>query len=1170
MHGGLIVLSAIFYLVLLFAVAWWGDRRAARGLAGSSRPAVYALSLAVYCTSWTFFGSVGVAARDGFAFLAIYVGPILVFMLAPRFLERLVRHAKAERLTTVADFIGSRYGKNPSVAALATVIAIIGTVPYIALQLKAISTSVTSLVTHYGNALELPPLFGDLALLVALVLAVFAVLFGTRHADATEHQDGLVLAVAMESIVKLAAFSAIGIWVTFVLFDPVSLLAAVNKSPIALAAFDGDLGGRFLASVGLSALAILLLPRQFHVTVVENRTRHEIRRARWLFPLYLVAINVFVAPIAAAGLVRLGPAVDADLYVLSLPLSAGEDVLSLIAFVGGLSAATAMVIVASVALSIMISNDLVLPWLLKRGDRRDAALKRPGRDETRLILNVRRSAIFVVLFLGYCYYRFAGTGTGLASIGLLSFAAIAQLAPAFFAGLYWKGANARGAMAGLTAGIIAWGYTLLWPAILQGQATDGPVGVVNVLPGADPALDPLLYGCLVSLAANALFLVLGSLSRAATPLEKIQAAVFAATDGGPMPGARRTRAGVTVGELKATASRYLGADRTERSFRGFAETENRELDEEAPADPATIRFCEQLLAAAIGSASSRLVLSLLFQRHAQSSRSAVKLLDDASQALQYNRDLLRIALDQVDQGLAIFDADHRLTFWNRQFRDLVGLSAEYGQVGTPLTAVLDELREAGEIDDACYDDAFAALTRPPALCQLTLAASRRVLELRGDAMPDGGMVATVSDTTERVQRAEALAELNETLERRVAARTGELTAANGALAQARQAADAANLGKTRFLAAAGHDILQPLNAARLYAAALQERQAGGPGIEMAANISSSLEAVEAIIGAVLDISRLEAGGMQARVEDFPLDRLMRQIETDMAPLAAEKGIGLSFVSTSVVIRSDRNLLRRLIQNLVSNAIKYTRQGKIVVGVRHRRGAGRKTVETVAYDIEIADSGIGIPSDQLQAIYQEFVRLDEGTRTARGLGLGLSIVDRIARVLDHPIEATSQHGRGTRFRVTVPRGVAEPAAIPETRLLPARAGLALAGTRVAVIDNEAAIRDGMQVLLSGWGCEVSCFATQEEARGAFLTDGAPPDILLVDYHLDDGTGLDAVSALRATFDTALPAILVTADRSAELREAALGLDVDVLTKPLKPASLRAAMGRRSAPRRQAAE
>ena len=1153
MNSGIIVVSAIAYLLCLFAVAWWGDRRAAARGASTSRPEVYALSLAVYCTSWTFFGSVGVAARDGFSFLAIYLGPILVFVFAPGFLERLVRHAKAERITTVADFIGSRYGKNPSVAALATVIAIIGTVPYIALQLKAISTSVTSLVAHYGSSIETPPLFGDLALLVAFALGLFAVLFGTRHADATEHQDGLVLAVAMESIVKLAAFTAIGVWATFILFDPRELWHAALASPRVADAFDGSLGGRFIASLGLSALVILLLPRQFHMTVVENRNRQELRRARWLFPLYLVLINLFVAPIAAAGLITLGGSVDADLYVLSLPLSQGQDELTLAAFIGGLSAATAMVIVASVALSIMISNDLVLPFLVKRAPSSDT-----GRDDTRLILNLRRSAIFAVMFLGYCYYRYAGTGRGLASIGLLSFAAIAQLAPPILIGLFWKGANARGATAGLAAGILSWTWTLLLPAILAGEAIDPPG--IGVPPPGSAAMDPLLYGCLVSLLANTACVVLGSLTRPARPLERIQAALFASKDAGPAVGLRGTRAGVTIGDLKASIARYLGADRMERSLAAFAEAEGRTLDDRDPADSAVIRFSEQLLASAIGSASSRLVLSLLFQRHANSSRSALQLLDDASEALQYNRDLLRIALDQVDQGLAIFDADYRLTFWNRQFRELVGLSTDFGQVGTPLTVVLEELLQAGEIDREEYDRSFELLTQPPALKQMTLAHSRRVIEFRANPMPEGGLVATVSDMTERVRRAAALREMNETLEQRVAARTAELVAANAELAKARQAAEAANLGKTRFLAAASHDILQPLNAARLYAAALQDRMTNRADAEISANIGSSLEAVEALIGAVLDISRLEAGGMEAKIEDFPLDRLLRQIETDMKPLAAERGIALKFVRTSVVVRSDRNLLRRLIQNLVSNAVKYTRAGKVVVGAR-RRGRG-------GVDLEVADSGIGIPADKLQSIYQEFVRLDEGTRTARGLGLGLSIVDRIARVLDHPVEATSEHGRGTRFKVRLPLAEARPALVAETPPLPAKGGLALAGTRVMCIDNEASIRSGMEMLLSGWGCTVDTFASAGEAIAALSERRVAPDIALVDYHLDDGTGLEAIRAIRQRFGAELPAILVTADRSPELRRRALEAEVDVLAKPLKPASLRAAMGRRHTAREAA--
>ncbi|WP_083590715.1 NahK/ErcS family hybrid sensor histidine kinase/response regulator [Aurantimonas sp. 22II-16-19i] len=1143
MHSGLIALVAIVYLLLLFAVAYWGDRRAARRPADASRPAVYALSLAVYCTSWTFLGSVGVAAREGFAFLAIYLGPILVFLLAPSFIERIVRHAKAEKITTVADFIGSRYGKSPAVAALATVIALVGTVPYISLQLKAISTSVATLVFHYRPNLDVPPLFGDLSLLIATVLGLFAILFGTRHADATEHQDGLVLAVAMESLIKLGAFIAVGIWATFFLFDPQELWRTALASTAVRTAFTTPLAGSFFASLGLSALVILLLPRQFHMTVVENRTRGEIRRARWLFPIYLVAINLFVVPIAAAGLIRLGPQFDADLYVLALPLSSGADLLGLVAFIGGLSAATAMVIVASVALAIMISNDLVLPILLKRRGRRPG---NPG-DETRLILNVRRSAILTIVFFGYVYYRFAGDGSGLASIGLLSFAAIAQLAPALFAGLYWKRANARGAMAGLSAGVVLWALTLLAPTL--GIATPLP----GILIGDDgmPLVDPLLLGVVLSLSANLACLVAGSLSRPARPLERIQAAVFVGRDGFAAAPGRRMRINVRVADLKSTIARYLGTRRTERAFTAFARDHQGVLADEAAADGATINFSEQLLASAIGSASSRLVLSLLFQRHADSSSTALQLLDDATEALQYNRDLLRIALEQVDQGLAIFDGDFCLTFWNRQFRDLVGLTAEFGRVGTPLTAVFDQLLVDGEIDPGEYAASFDQLTRPPAQRQIALARSGRTIEMRVNTMPDGGLVATVSDMTERVRRAVALREINETLEERVRQRTAELTAANRDLAEARRAAEAANLSKTRFLAAAGHDILQPLNAARLYVSALEQRHGRSADADLAGNIGSSLEAVEAIIGAVLDISRLDAGGMQAKLTEFPLQPLLKQIETDLRPLAEEKGLSLRFIATSVAVRSDRNLLRRLIQNLVSNAVKYTRQGKIVVGVR-RRGQDR-------IDLEIADSGIGIPQDKLQTIYEEFVRLDEGSRTASGLGLGLSIVDRIARVLDHPVAARSRHGSGTAFRVGLPLaapGFGEAAVSVSPR---AQIGLAVSGAMVLCIDNEPAIRDGMKTLLTGWGCEVEAFASADEAVAALATSRFRPEIALVDYHLDDGgDGLVALAELRRRLDERLFAILVTADRSAKVREEALAMGVQVLTKPLKPASLRAAM------------
>src|SRR5262245_36487345 len=425
LQGWIVIAVALGYIGLLFVVASYGDRTRRFGREGRWRHFIYPLSLAIYCTSWTFFGSVGLASRTGFDFLTIYVGPILLIGLCSPLVMRIVRLAKAQNITSIADFIAARYGKAQTVAAAVALIAIIGTIPYIALQLKAVSASLTTILAPIGPATgAMQPVLGDIALYVAVAMAIFAVLFGTRHIDATEHQDGLMLAIATESIVKLIAFVGVGIFVTFWLFDgPHSLFAQALERPNTAAVLTREpVLGTLLAMTLLSLFAIVLLPRQFHVTVVENNSEAEIRRASWLFPLYLVLINLFVVPIALAGLLTFRPGqVDSDMFVLALPLAAHSDLFTIAAFVGGLSAATAMVIVESVALAIMVSNDILMPLVLQR---RETLIT--GRGNVGGLLLVRRMAIFVILFLAYVYYRLGGDAQ-LASIGLLSFAAVAQL-----------------------------------------------------------------------------------------------------------------------------------------------------------------------------------------------------------------------------------------------------------------------------------------------------------------------------------------------------------------------------------------------------------------------------------------------------------------------------------------------------------------------------------------------------------------------------------------------------------------------------------------------------------------------------------------------------------------------------------------------------------------------
>jgi Na+/proline symporter/signal transduction histidine kinase/CheY-like chemotaxis protein len=1158
LQGWVVIAFALGYIGLLFVVASYGDQTRRFSAGGRWRKFIYPLSLAIYCTSWTFFGSVGLASRTGFDFLTIYIGPILVIGLCSPLIIRIVRLAKAQNITSIADFIAARYGKAQTVAAIVALIAIIGTIPYIALQLKAVSSSLTTILVHIGPASgAMQPVLGDIALYVAVAMAIFAVLFGTRHIDATEHQDGLMLAIATESIVKLVAFVAVGVFVTFWMFDgPISLFSRALELPETAAVLSREPAlGTFAAMTLLSLFAIVLLPRQFHVTVVENNSEDEIRRAAWLFPAYLVLINLFVVPIALAGMLTFTTGhVDSDMFVLALPLAAQSDIFTIAAFVGGLSAATAMVIVESVALAIMVSNDILMPLVLQR---REALITGHG-NVGGLLLMVRRMAIFVILFLAYVYYRLAGEAQ-LASIGLLSFAAIAQLAPAFFGGLIWRRATARGAMAGMTAGILTWAYTLLLPSFadagIVGHSVlaQGPWGISALRPQALLGLDlpPLAHGVIWSLALNVLCYVIFSLGRAPAAIERLQSDLFVPSDLTPIPPSFRLwRSSVTVEELTTTVARYLGEERTRTSFDSYALTRGISIDPKGEADFQLLRYAEHLLASAIGAASSRLVLSLLLRKRTVSTKAALKLLDDANAAIHYNREILQTALDHVRQGIAVFDKDLHLVCWNRQFGEILALPPQLTRVGTGLDQILRFSAEHSTPDhdaiDAIVRERVARYAASGEPFLERFAERDLVMEVRANPMPDGGIVTTFTDITPTVKAAEELERANESLERRVQERTEELTRLNTELGRAKAEAEQANISKTRFLAAASHDILQPLNAARLYVTSLVERQSSGNDAQLVGNIDASLDAVEEIFSALLDISRLDTGAMKPEIVGFRIDELLRQLEVEFTPLAQEKGLELKFIPCSLAVRSDRRLLRRLLQNLVSNAIKYTLRGRVLVGCRRRRGRLR---------IDVYDTGLGIPHSKKRAIFQEFHRLDQGAKVARGLGLGLSIVERIARVLEHKIAVTSAVGRGSHFSVEVPLSAAIPVSA-QPRVARKADRVQLSGIAVLCIDNDLAILDGMETLLSGWGCRVLKASDLDSAVAAIADAKVSPDGLLVDYHLDNGNGIDAIGELRRRFGAELTAILITADRSPRVREEARAHAIQVLNKPLKPAALRA--------------
>ncbi len=702
-----LVLGASFvYLLTLFAVAGWAARRAAQGRSLIGNAWVYALSMAVYCTAWTYFGSVGRAASGGVWFLPIYLGPMLAMLLAWAVLRKMIRIARTYRLTSIADFIASRHGKSPLLAGLVTLITVVGIVPYIALQLKAIASGYQLLTTPLGVGLTAPPAMAaswwqDSTLYVALALAGFTMVFGTRHLDATERHEGLVAAIAFESVVKLAAFLAVGVFVTWGLFGgPVDLFARANAQPDLARLLTLEQGKPFpyaqwTALTLLAMLSVILLPRQFQVIVVENVDERHLKRAAWVFPAYLLLINLFVLPIALGGLMYFragsdpGLAGNADLFVLSLPLAAGQPALALAAFVGGLSAATGMVIVEAIAVSTMVCNDLVMPLLLRvpRLARR--------QDLTGWLLAIRRATILVVLLLGYAYYHLAGEAYALVSIGLISFAAVAQFAPAMLGGMYWKGGTRGGALAGLLGGFGLWVYTLMLPSIAKSGwwqtdfIAEGLFGMALLRPEqllGLGGLDPLTHSLFWSLLVNAGLYVGVSLWRAPSAREASQALLFVEVfdrTRSARPVFWRGRA--KVADLQRLAGRFLGAARATRLFEQFAHEQGAAGIAQIVPDARLVQFVETQLAGAIGSASARVMVASVVEEEPLGLDDVLRILDEASQLRTYSQ-----ALEEKSQSLQRATAELRAA--NERLEGLDRLKDDFmssvtHELRTPLTSI---------------------------------------------------------------------------------------------------------------------------------------------------------------------------------------------------------------------------------------------------------------------------------------------------------------------------------------------------------------------------------------------------------------------------------------------------------------------------------------------------
>ncbi len=693
-----VLLVSLLYLGLLFAIASYGDRRADAGRSIISTPYVYALSIAVYCTSWTFFGSVGRAVSSGIGFLPIYLGPTLTFVLGWIVIRKLIRICKANRITSIADFIASRYGKSVSLGMLVSVIAVVGILPYISLQLKAISTSFSILIAY--PEIRMPSqtagaVWQDTELYITLALAAFAILFGTRHIDASERHEGMVAAIAFESLVKLVAFLAVGVFVTFGVFNgfgDIFTRAASSDALSRLFTIEGVAGHTSWVTLTiLSMAAIVVLPRQFQVLVIENVDKRHVQQAMWMLPLYLLLINIFVLPIALGGLLLFPDGkVDADTFVLTIAMQQGAPLLALVAFIGGLSAATGMIIVETLALATMVSNDLVMPLLLRAGRLRLAERK----DLTGLLIAIRRGTILLVLLLGYVYATTVGESYALVTIGLVSFVAALQFAPAILAGLYWKGATRAGALAALLGGFLMWIYTLLLPSfsrsgwIAASFAEHGPWGLALLKPYALlglEGLDPISHATIWTMIVNVGLLVGVSLFTLPSVIERGQAVRFVDTFKQAAGSGREWQGRAGVSELKALLARFLGEPRAEAAFVRMEQETGRTIQRTGPADSATVSFVERQLAGAIGAASARIMMASVLREEMHDIDEVTRILDEASQLVVYSR-----RLEEKSRELEATSQELRMA--NEQLKQLDKLKDDFmatvsHEIRTPLTSI---------------------------------------------------------------------------------------------------------------------------------------------------------------------------------------------------------------------------------------------------------------------------------------------------------------------------------------------------------------------------------------------------------------------------------------------------------------------------------------------------
>ncbi|MGS2718186.1 PAS domain-containing hybrid sensor histidine kinase/response regulator [Eionea flava] len=1200
MLPAILFIVLFLYIALLFLIAKWGDQQYFHKVRWIRHPIVYALALGVYCTSWTFYGLVGTASEKGWNFFPILLGPILLFTLGYPLLERIYRVCRQEHIHSVADFIASRYGKRQSVAATVSIVVLIATIPYIALQLKAVSD--TLLLTLGDNFLATQ----DLTFVIALCMMAFTLSFGVKRLDVSGYHSGLMTAIAFESLVKLVVLIFVSalcfFWLAGTPWKDMMVTSLTSSSVLFSGQFYQPIAWpRFITETLLAMCAIFCLPRMFHVTFVECLSRTHMRSSRWVFIAYLLLISVCIAIIATTGNVLLGNDTDvsADTYVIALPMSQGFPWVAMLAFLGGFSAATAMIIVSTMTLSHMLSNDVVLPIFLRGKSQNKVA-----QEFSQRLIFSRRSTVIFVIFAAYLYQALLAENAALTSIGLVAFALVVQLAPAILFGLYWKKGNVVGLYAGLLIGLFLWVYTLIIPllasaGLISSQILDqGFLGVWWLRPELLFGLsfsDSFTRAVVMSLSANILFYIVGSLFSLEKLIDKVQAIAFTQLT----KGQHSHYQDINTDDLRVLLREFVDKPVVDNMFTHYAKQRysstndlelSRPLNDNVANDKANQYIVEQsqkILAGIVGVASAQSMIEGVCRGKKMAVEDVVSLFGETTKELRFKQEALSTSFEYVSSGISVVDADMRLIAWNSRYEEIFSYPETMLFVGIPVVEVM-RFNISRHLFDEDDNDVKQRLTymvegkEYRAECQHH---SDIVIEIKGRPLPNGGYVTTYDDITSLIRIQQGLEEMNVTLEERVQDRTQMIEEINGnllkeilrrgeteiALREAKKSAEAANALKTKFLALASHDIMQPLNAASLYASALSSRYENQQGMTkdqgIIEKLQSSIRNTESIISTLLEISKVDHGEIKPQITAVDLNKMLLAIVNEASLQCTSKQL-IRYCPTSVSVTTDQHYLYRVIQNLVSNAIKYTPSGKVLIGCRRVAGDDRTTSYV---DICVLDTGLGISEEDQQLIFSDFYRVPSVKQYGAdqehipGIGLGLSVVSRFSELLKHPVRCQSVMAKGSCFSVRVP--VLSQTEITSNHHSEVALGQeALAGMVVAYVDDQPENLIATEVLLNRWHCEMVPLSSVAETRNYCKAIGngekAVPDIVLMDYQLGERT-IDGITLAKemqnlvcGRHESLLPICIVSASSEIGLPERVSHSEFEFLRKPVKPGRLRA--------------